>query len=166
MNYMALVKLLVLIDRKALLAFGRPLTGDKISAMKNGLVLSRVLDFVSQKKQEKPVSYWHKFISRPAPYVYTVRFSGPADTSALSEAELALIDEVYSEHRNKSEWDLSEIHHQLPEWKEANPGKSSVDIPFERILELESRSADQIHSIADESLADRAMGAILEKARK
>lgn len=51
MNYMALMKLLYLVDREALLRFGRPVTGDQVVAMKHGPVLSRVFDLVSQKKQ-------------------------------------------------------------------------------------------------------------------
>ncbi len=161
MNYMALIKLLVEIDRKALLEFGRPITGDKIMAMEHGLVLSRILNFVSQKKQDEPQSFWHNFIPRPAPYVFTVKFSGSPETSALSEAEIALIDSVYSEHRTKSQWELEDMHHKLPEWIEAKPGKSSVAVSFERIMEHGKKSPEEIRAIARESAADRAMHQVL-----
>src|SRR2546425_12624302 len=68
MNYLALMKLLYLIDREALIRFGRPITGDKVVAMKHGPVLSRIYDLVSQKNQGAPESDWHKFIPRPDPY--------------------------------------------------------------------------------------------------
>src|ERR1017187_2391669 len=119
MNYLALLKLLYLIDRQALLSWGKPVTGDKIVAMERGPVLSRIFDLVSQKKQDRPKSAWHNLIPRPAPYVYTVRFSGVPDTSALSEAEVALIDKVFAEHRNKTEDQLVELTHNLPEWSDA-----------------------------------------------
>src|SRR5260221_5786815 len=35
-NYLALMKLLYLIDREALIRFGKPITGDKVVAMKHG----------------------------------------------------------------------------------------------------------------------------------
>ena len=54
MNYMALLKLLYLIDREALLRWGKTVTGDKIVAMKHGPVLSRIFDLISQKKQGLP----------------------------------------------------------------------------------------------------------------
>ncbi len=76
MNYLALMKLLCLVDREALIRFGRPVTGDPVVAMKHGPVLSRVYDLVSRKKQELAESEWHKFIPRPNAFVYTVRFSG------------------------------------------------------------------------------------------
>lgn len=153
MNYMALIKLLYLVDREALLRWGRPVTGDKPVAMERGPVLSQIFDFVSQKKQHLPPSpQWHNFIRRPAPYVYTVRFSAPPDTSALSEAEVALIDEVFAQHRNKSEDDLVKLTHDLPEWH--NPGKSSVSIPFEDILKAGKKDGKQIDAIAREAAAD------------
>src|SRR6266436_6535370 len=118
MNYMALIKLLYLIDRESLLRFGRPVTGDKVVAMKQGPVLSAIFDRVSQKKQQLPRCAWHNFIPRPAPYVFTVRFGGVADTTALSEAEVALIDEIYARYRDLSEDDLVQLTHRLPEWSD------------------------------------------------
>jgi uncharacterized phage-associated protein len=50
MNYLALMKLLYLVDREALFHLGRPITGDKVVAMKHGPVLSRIFDLVSKKK--------------------------------------------------------------------------------------------------------------------
>lgn len=155
MNYMALLKLLYLIDREALLRWGRPVTGAAVVAMSRGPVLSQVFDRVSQKKQNLSESIWHKFIPRPASYVYTVRFSEVPDTTALSEAEIALIDEVFAAHRNKSEDELVDFTHQLPEWRD--PGKTSVPIPFEDILKAGKKTAAQIAAIAREAEADAYM---------
>src|SRR5258708_26416900 len=83
MNYMALMKLLYLTDREALLRFGRPITGDKVVAMKHGPVLSRVYDLVAHKRVALQ-SEWHKFIPRPARDVYTVRFAGLPDACCVS----------------------------------------------------------------------------------
>lgn len=159
MNYMALIKLLYLVDREALLRWGRSITGDRIVAMKHGPVLSRVFDLVSQKKQDHPKSLWHNFIPRPAPYVFTVRFSGVPETAALSEAEVALIDEVFAQYRGKSESDLVELTHQLPEWRA--PGKTSVPIPFEKILAVGKKSVADIAAIADEAAADEFLDHVL-----
>jgi len=159
MNYLALMKLLYLIDREALLRFGRPITGDKVVAMKHGPVLSRIYDLVSRKKQDLPPSDWHEFIPRPSAYVCTVKFAGVPDVTLLSEAEIALIDEVFAAHRGKSEWDLVEHTHQLPEW--SDPGKTPATIPFEAILRAGKKSNAQIVAIAREASADRRMDQIL-----
>ena len=152
MNYLALIKLLYLVDPEALQRFGRPVTGDAVVAMKQGPVLSAIFDRVSQKKQTMPKSAWHNFIPRPAPYVDTVRFSGVAETGALSEAEVALIDETYARHRNLSEDDLVELTHQLSEW--SDPGKSSKPIPFEAILRAGKKGEQEIKAIRHEAAAD------------
>jgi uncharacterized phage-associated protein len=159
MNYLALMKILYLADREALIRFGKPITGDTVVAMKHGPVLSQVYDLVSHKKRHLPTSEWHKFIPRPAAYVYTVRFSGVADCSALSEAETALIDEVFAAHRDKSEWELVDFTHRLPEWRE--PKTTSVLIPFEEILKADRRSKSLVAAVAREAAADQFMDAAL-----
>jgi uncharacterized phage-associated protein len=163
MNYLALMKLLYLIDREALLRFGRPVTGDRVVAMKHGPVLSRIYDLVSQKKQELPQSEWHKFVSRPNAYVFTVRFSGVPDTGELSQAELALIDEIYAKFRGWNEWDLVAFTHKLPEWRD--PKKTSVTIPFEDILRGAGVSKRDIEAVAEHAAADSYMDAVLETVR-
>ncbi len=163
MNYLALMKLLYLVDREALLRFGRPVTGDKVVAMKHGPVLSGVYDLVSHKKQALPSSAWHKFISRPNAYVYTVKFSGVPEISELSQAEVALVDEIFSRFRGASEWDLVAFTHTLPEWR--NPKNTSVPIPFEDILKAGKKSAEDIKAIAGEAEADSFMEEALAKVR-
>ena len=158
MNYMALIKLLYLIDREALLRFGRPITGDTVVAMQRRPVLSRIFDLVSQEKQDLPKSAWHQFIPRPSPYVYTVRYSGVPETGALSEAELVLIDEIHTRYRDLSEEELVELTHGLPEWR--NPGKSSKPISYEAILRAGKKGEDEISAIRREAGAD----ALLENA--
>ena len=163
MNYLALMKLLYLADREALLRFGRPITGDRVVAMKHGPVLSRVYDLVSQKKQEAPGSEWHKFIPRPNAYVFTVRFSGVPDTGELSEAELALLDEIYAKFRGWDEWRLVAYTHALPEW--SDPKGSSVTIPFEAILRGAKVPKKEIEAVAEDAAADLYMDSVLEQVR-
>ena len=152
MNDLALLKLLYLIDREALLRWGKTITGDKMVATKRGPVLSRISDLVSQKKQGLQKSAWHHLIPRPAPYVFTVRFSGVPDLSALSEAEVALIDEVFAQHRNRTEDQLVELTQNLPEWRD--PGKNPAPIPFETILRAAKIPPGEIAAIAREAAAD------------
>lgn len=163
MNYLALMKLLYLVDREALVHLGRPITGDKVVAMKHGPVLSHIFDLVSQKKRRLPTSDWHKFIPRPSAYVYTLRFAGVPDLSELSEAEEAIIDEVYARHRKKTEWELAEFTHTLPEW--SDPKETSVPIPFEKILRAAGASNSRIRGIAEAADADWQMEQLLASVR-
>lgn len=161
MNYLALMKLLYLADRKALLQLGMPITGDRVVAMRHGPVLSRVFDLVSQKKQTLPQSEWHKFIPRPGSYTYTVRFSGVPETDELSEAEVAVLDGVFAEFRSYDQWALVDFTHKLPEWQD--PQETSVPISFEEILRKEKVSEETIADLAEQADADRAMDSILAR---
>ena len=163
MNYLALMKLLYLVDRESLLRYGKPVTGDRVVAMKHGPVLSRVYNLVSHKKQEAPDSEWHKFMPRPNAYVFTVRFSGLLDTGELSQAELALIDDIYAKFRGWTEWDLVAFTHTLPEWHD--PENTSVPIPFEDILRGGGVSDKDIEAVAEHAAADGYMDSVLEKVR-
>ena len=163
MNYLALMKLLYLVDREALLRFGKPITGDRVVAMKHGPVLSRVYDLVSQKKQESPQSEWHKFIPRPNTYVFTVKFSGLPETGEMSQAEIAVIDEVFAKFRHMNEWELVAFTHKLPEWHD--PKSSSVPISFEEILRAAGVSRKDIDAVAENAAADNYMDSVLEKVR-
>ena len=163
MNYLALMKLLYLADREALLRFGKPITGDRVVAMKHGPVLSRIYDCVSQKKQEAPESEWHKFIPRPNAYMFTVRFSGVPETGELSQAELAVLDEIHAKFRGWNEWDLVAYTHKLREWRD--PKGTSVAIPFEDILRGAGVSEKDIEAVAENAGADFYMDSVLEKVR-
>jgi hypothetical protein len=81
------------------------------------------------------------------------------ETGALSEAELALIDEVYARYRNFSEDDLVELTHKLSEW--SDPGKSSKPIPFEAILRAGKKGEDEIRAIQREAAADDFLDRVL-----
>ena len=54
----------------------------------------------------------------------------------------------------------------LPEWEEAKPGRSSVDVSFERIMELENKSPEEIQGVKKESAVDCDMDAILARIAK
>jgi|ERR1035441_4055973 uncharacterized phage-associated protein len=143
MNYMALIKLVYLIDRESLLRYGHPVTGDRVVAMERGPVVSQIFDFVSQKKQEYPNGNWHKYIPRPKPYVYTVKLERAAPDDQLSRVELELIDRVFEQHKNKDEEALVDFVHSLPEWKNPGKGKSKF-IPYEEILRAAGVPASEV----------------------
>jgi len=44
-----------------------------------------------------------------------VALKADPESDELSEAEIALLDEIFKIHGHKSRWDLVELTHQLPE---------------------------------------------------
>jgi len=83
MSYLKLIKLLYIIDREALLRWGRPLTGDRYVSMDHGPVLSQTLNLIT----EEPRPDEHNDLAEthlPAGEL-RVRLKNPAASDELSE---------------------------------------------------------------------------------
>lgn len=146
MSYMKLIKLLYLADRKALTRWGRPITTDRFVSMNRGPVLSRVLDLATDGDDPSGQSIWGSFISEPANY--EVSLKGDPSDDELSVAEVGVLEGVFKEFGHLSRWDLVELTHRLPEWK--NPNGSAIPISISDILKAEGKSPLEISSVEDE----------------
>jgi len=150
-NYMKLIKLLYLADREALLNWERSLTGDCYVSMKNGPVLSRVLDIINYGK-EAPIimnshSYWYKYISEPDKF--NVELIDNPGVDKLNKKEIDLVDKIYDEFGEFNQWDLVEICHDiLPEWE--NVDKTSKPITIDNILDVIHKSPEDKQRIEEE----------------
>ena len=100
MNYMKLIKLLYLADRKALEEWARPISSDRYVAMKNGPVLSRVLNLIRSRVVDVP-GPWRHLISPPDDYTVSLVTDEPPPGGELSKAEERLIDNVFAEHGSR-----------------------------------------------------------------
>lgn len=154
MNYLKLMKLLYLADRRALIRRGRPIVYDSYVSMDHGMVLSETLDLMRRKI---PGKFWDSAIS--APIEYKVALLGDCGTNKISRAEERLIAEIFSEYGHLSEWELRELTHRLPEYKD--PKGSSISVEYEEVLKAGGRTIDEINSIIEEievaELMDQAM---------
>lgn len=143
MSHLKLIKLLYLLDREALIRWGRPITYDSYVSMPHGPVLSFTLDRINQPEFSEG-AYWHRFIAPKAHHeVGLVRKSIPNEH--LSPAEEALIDEVFERYGHLDRWQLRDLTHQLPEWKD--PQGSSLPIDPAEILRNAGYSEEQIREI-------------------
>ena len=143
MNYMRLIKLLYFADRMSFQEYGRPITGDRYVAMKLGPVLSTVFDRVREGE-------WGGRIRKSGYYVELI---GPEFTGPLSEAEIGILDEVTQTFRTLDHWKLSDLSHDLPEWKET-PNKTSGDISVESLLRTLGKKSSEIREIREEALEE------------
>jgi uncharacterized phage-associated protein len=146
MSYLKLIKLLYLADRQALLQWGRPITTDRYFSMDRGPVLSRILELASDGQDPSAPCIWARHIG--APENFEVRLQAAAGTDELSEAELALLDEVFAEHGSKSRWELVDLTHKLPERKDPEGG--AVPITYRDILKAGGKTELEIASIEEE----------------
>ena len=159
MNYMKLVKLLYLADRRALTVMGRPITFDSYISMDHGPVLSSTYDRINSEPPPEGFSYWHEHIVRRARYEVAVR-SKEIPNDSLSPAEEGVLDEIYREYGEMDHWQLAEYTHTLPEWRD--PKGSSLPIEISSILRSEGLSDDDIKEIYEtlkgEQLAEQLLG--------
>ena len=146
MSNMKLIKLLYLADREALLRWGRPISTDRYVSMDRGPVLSRVLNLATDGDDPECPSIWAESIS--APSNYEVQLIREAGNDELSDAEEALLDEIFQRHGKLTRWQLVRLTHQLPEWKD--PQGSAIGISYRDILKAGGKSDLEIAAVDDE----------------
>lgn len=146
MSYLKLIKLLYLADREALLRWGRPISTDRYVAMDRGPVLSRVLGLATDGEDPGAPSIWSASITEPRNY--EVELKGDAGEDELSEAEIQLLDQVFSKHGKMSRWELVKLTHTLPEW--IDPRGGAIAITYRDILKAGGKSDLEIAAVEEE----------------
>jgi len=147
MSHLKLMKLLYLVDRTALIRWGRPVTYDRYVSMPHGPVLSYTLDRINSEVPPEGESYWQRYIS-PPDADYEVRLLRRCPVDQLSPAEEALVREVFEQFGHLSRWQIRDYTHQLPEWRD--PQGSSIELPIEDILKAGGLPDDEIEAIMEE----------------
>ena len=151
MNYMRLLKVVYIADRESLRHTGRPITGDRTVAMKQGPVLSQLLNLIKGDDLRSPE--WAEFIQRDE---YKIRLAKDPGQPSLSRFEIETLERIAEENRSRDEWDMVEYTHTFEEWQANKPsGKSSNPIPLADILKAVERSSDAL-AIEEDAQADQA----------
>lgn len=146
MSYLKLIKLLYLVDREALLRWGRPVTTDRYVSMTHGPVVSRIYELIREELPPGERSVWREYISEPCNY--EVHLQAETGDGELSLAEENLIDEIFRQHGHKSRWELVAYCHTLPEWED--PQGSAFPIEFKDILKAGGKTELEIEALQDE----------------
>lgn len=144
MSYMKLIKLLYLADRKAYETWEHPITYDTYASLPKGPVGSSTLNLIKGIYPDR--SYWDQFIETIGK---EVRIKGEfPKIKKLSPADEKLLDQIYSEYGNYTQFELAEITEKLPEWN--NPGKSSSPIELFDLLKKLKYNSEDIERITTE----------------
>ena len=146
MNYMVLIKLLYLSDRKALTKTEMPITGSHMVSMPHGPVLSEILDLINMGNPDSD-SEWFALISEPSDY--SVCLKEEPDFEELSDFEIEILEGVYQRFGNMDRWRLRDMTHTLPEW--VDPEGGSLPINTDVILEDAGKSPEDIARIKAEA---------------
>ena len=158
MSYLKLIKLLYLLDREALLRWGRPVTTDRYVSMDNGPVVSRIYNRIREELPPGANPIWRQYIS--APEGWDVALIAEPESSELSHAEEALIDEIYAKYGRMNRWDLVQLSHELPEWQDPNGG--AISIQYRDILRAGNKTETEIAAVEAELESLAAAEALLQ----
>ena len=103
MEYLRLLKLLYIADRELLAETGRPITGDRVVAMKHGPVLSQVYDTI--KGQSAWSSEWAEFVRTEHKDIEKRK---PIGRNNLTRGEVVKLQEISLRYEEDSVWELCE----------------------------------------------------------
>lgn len=148
MSYLKLIKLLYLLDRTALARWERPVTGDRYVSMKLGPVLSNVRDLIVWEQPGNESDLWHQLIQKVG--AYDVELKQPVEPDSLSQRELDLIGEIFSQFGHMDRWKLAEYTHSLPEWKKPENDNSSSPLAYEDVLQGIGKTPEEAAEICRE----------------
>lgn len=152
MPYIRLLKLLYIADRELLAETAASVTGDRACAMKKGPVLSHVYSLIkgeSSRSQE-----WFESIETQG---YAVKLKRDRGRGRLSRGEIEKLVEVSERHRNQDHWEISDLTHDFPEWRQHFPEgacSGSYAIPWQDILRAQGKE-EMILAVEVEEAARR-----------
>lgn len=143
-----LLKLMYYADRQALEDLDRPITGDRMSNLPKGPILSKTYNVI---KGEYPLDAWNRIIKRVGKN--GLKLEAKVDLSSLSRAEISVIKRTFDQHGRKSGLRLWWDSHRLKEFKD--PRQSSSDVSVRELLEQMGKSDDDIRRIAHDAAEER-----------
>lgn len=144
-NLMALIKLLYLADRTALIETGFPITGDQMVSMPHGPVLSQIYDSAKWEIEGDP---WNSYISERTGHEVFLVNENPS-RGELSDYEIRVLEVIHSEFGHMNQFKLRDLTHDLPEWRD--PQGSSLPIDPLTILRAVGRSGEDIAQLSQQS---------------
>lgn len=145
LNVMKLVKLVYLLDRKAIAARGIPVVGGTYFSLRNGPITSELLDLINYRYAKE--SSWGRFISRRLSYD-VILFASPG-IEHLSVFETDLIITISREFSDASQWYMRDwCHKYCGEWTELQQGRQPIFIS--KLAEQVGRQADEVLENAGE----------------
>lgn len=157
-DYLWLIKMLYYIDREAINRWERPVTYDYYNSMDFGPVLMSVYNLILGRRSGVAwKNYIHSFPKgSDSIYEYEVWLKGsPPRLRKLSVDEEELIHEMFNQFGGYSGFELAEMSHKFPEWKD--PHGSTIPIEFSEILKSLEFSEEDLSRIADELKSEQAL---------
>lgn len=142
------IKMLYMAERKALLEWHRPITGDALWSLENGPILSRIYDLIRGKIGGPEREVWRTVFNPRQGDTVSLKQGARLDTKPLSRREMGALEEAYRQIQPLSIGQVIEFMHKFPEWKD--PGKSSIPIDPKMIFYHENFGEHEVEEIEEE----------------
>jgi uncharacterized phage-associated protein len=146
--HMKLMKLMYLADREQLRKYAQSISGDNLSSMDYGPILSQTLNLINGTESSK--DGWRHWISDKANHkVKLIRHvSNRRQLDELSDAEIGTLEAIWGEFGKLDQFELSKYcHDHCDEWKD--PQGSSNPIPYEHVLRAVGWNKDAAKEAAE-----------------
>ena len=134
-SVLKVVKLVYLADRMSLQENGYPILEDSYVSMPYGPVNSQTLNCINGAVCDEN-SEWSDILRDREDHRISLQEGIVEDWDELSESEMETLEQVWANFGHMTKWQLVEWTHDrnnIPEWE--NPGRTSKDIPIERIMQ-------------------------------
>ena len=115
-NCMKAYKLIWLADRYHLRKYGRTITGDSYFAMQKGVVPSAAKSIVEGLPLKDIEGYDYSAIQENKDN-FTYTFKKDIDKDCFSQSDIEVLQLIWNTYGNMTQWQLSNLSHQFPEWK-------------------------------------------------
>ena len=114
-----ILKMVYVADRLHLERYGRPITGDRFAAMKEGACPSRIYDSMKVLRGEKNTNYLpesEKYLEVDAT-TFDVSLKDMPSLDVLSASDIECLDEVISILKRRGRWAIRDMAHDAA-WKQ------------------------------------------------
>ena len=162
MNIMKLVKLIYLLDRLSLDRRNVPITGGDYLSMRNGPVTSEILDLINAGRLRGEIDRrWEQCITDRKDHELALeRMPQPEH---LSQSDVLLVDEIWTEHGAKDQWQLVEwCHLNCQEWMPIMNGRAPITV--EQVGVALGKSPAQLARLRQEIVELNALDEIFSRA--
>lgn len=160
MAYIKLLKLLYLAERKAMAKWGESISGDNFVSMPHGPVLSQTYDLIRGNPSASEMG-WNHWIKDESNYEVSLTHADfeRDDLDELSDAEIAILDEIFIEYGHMRRFEIVDFtHNHCSEWED--PRGSSFPIRPESIFRAMGKNEDEVRKLIELNITQRQLDAI------
>jgi hypothetical protein len=142
------IKMLYIADRKALVQWHRPITGDKFWSLENGPILSRIYDLIRGRVGGPEMDVWQAVFNPREGDTVSLKEGVKPNVKPLSRREKEALAEAHAKIQPLSIGAVIDLVHTFPEWKD--PGKSSLPIDPRTIFYYENLGEQAVKEIEED----------------